>query len=282
MSTEVHYININSVDRNWQTSNSESRYNFQVKFNQVFDPNTVFQGANINRNFKNVVSIEPVVSLIPLDAFINTFDTRLYLGVSKYPFLLLRIEELDGVFRGTHNATDKAFSTLIYDKTFFTDVLSSSYATTASYINTLTQTVTISGSSGTLFTVSADTLIFESEGFIQKIPDRKHLLRGQTPQGFRFSKIWDSYKKISEEDQSKFTDDCGILLASDPFAQIRIVEGSQENIKITDPLDLVIADELFRLKTSQVDPNSKGIDVKDRISRAWRHIPTNQTDHVWS
>ena len=113
---------------------------------------------------------------------------------------------------------------------------------------------------------SADTLIFEGEGFIQKIPDRKHLLRGQTPQGFRFSKIWDSYKKISEEDQSKYTDDCGILLASDPFAQIRIVEGSQENIKITDPLDLVIADELFRLKTSQVDPNSKGIDVKDRIA----------------
>ena len=113
---------------------------------------------------------------------------------------------------------------------------------------------------------SADTLIVESDGFIQSIPDRKRLLRGQTPQGFRYSKILDSYKKISEEDQVKFTDDCGIFLASDPFARIRIVEGSQENIKITDPLDLVIADELFRLKTSQVDPNSKGIDVKDRIA----------------
>jgi hypothetical protein len=45
----------------------------------------------------------------------------------KYPYLLLRIDELDSVFRGTNNWVDRAFSTLIFDKVFFSSVLSTEY-----------------------------------------------------------------------------------------------------------------------------------------------------------
>ena len=121
---KVHYININSVDRNWQTSNSETRYNFQVKFNQNQD----YQGsATISSNYRNIISVELVSSILPMDSYVEPFDNRIYMGLSRYPYLLLRIEELDNVFRGTNNWVDKAFSTMIFDKVFFTNTLSSDY-----------------------------------------------------------------------------------------------------------------------------------------------------------
>jgi hypothetical protein len=62
-----------------------------------------------------------------MDAAIVPFDTRIYNGIMRYPYLLLRIDELDSVFRGTNNWTDRAFSTLIYDKVYFTNTLSNDY-----------------------------------------------------------------------------------------------------------------------------------------------------------
>ena len=99
----------------------ESRYNFQVKFNASSD----FSGAGINTNFKNVVSVELVSAILPVDAHIESFDTRIYLNIMKYPYLLLNIQELDGVFRGTNVNNDKAFSTLVFDKFHNSEILSS-------------------------------------------------------------------------------------------------------------------------------------------------------------
>ena len=121
---KVHYININSVDRNWQSSNNETRYNFQVKFNQNQD----YQGgATISNLYRNIISVELVSGIMPMDSFVEPFDNRIYMGLSRYPYLLLRIEELDNVFRGTNNWVDKAFSTLIFDKVFYTNTLSTDY-----------------------------------------------------------------------------------------------------------------------------------------------------------
>jgi hypothetical protein len=121
---KVHYININSVDRNWADNNTETRYNFQVKFNQNQD----YQGsATISNMYRNILSVELVSAVMPMDAYIDPFDTRIYMGLSRYPYLLLRIEELDNVFKGTNNWVDKAFSTMIFDKVFFTNTLSSDY-----------------------------------------------------------------------------------------------------------------------------------------------------------
>jgi hypothetical protein len=121
---KVHYININSVDRDWQDSTSETRYNFQVKFNQ----NQNYQGgATISNMYRNIISVELVSSILPMDSYVEAFDTRIYMGLSRYPYLLLRIEELDNVFRGTNNWVDKAFSTMIFDKVFYTNTLSTDY-----------------------------------------------------------------------------------------------------------------------------------------------------------
>ena len=119
---KVHYINVNSVDRYWENS-LESRYNYKVQFNQT----SGFDGAAISQLYKNIVSVELVSAIMPMDTTVNTFDTRIYGSLMKYPYLLLRIDELDNVFRGTNSWADMAFSTLLFDKVFFTNTLSTDY-----------------------------------------------------------------------------------------------------------------------------------------------------------
>ena len=134
---KVHYININSVDRLWE-QNAESRYNFKIFFNQ----NSTYAGAAINQQYKNIVSVELVSAILPMDTSLNTFDTRIYAGIMKYPYLLLRIDELDNVFKGTNNWTDRAFSTLLFDKVYHTNTLSSDYVSgvTTSIVNSTPKT----------------------------------------------------------------------------------------------------------------------------------------------
>jgi hypothetical protein len=134
---KVHYINISSLDRQWE-ENPENRFQFQVRFNQ----DSTYTGAGISQLFKNILSVELVNAILPFDESIEVFDTRLYLGITKHPYLLLRIDELDSVFRGTNNFADRAFSVLLYDKTFTTNVLSSEYITGASSIVNSTPTTT--------------------------------------------------------------------------------------------------------------------------------------------
>jgi hypothetical protein len=129
---KVHYINVNSVDRLWENS-AESRFSYKVQFNQ----GQGFDGAAISQLYRNIVSVELVTAILPMDTTINTFDTRIYGGLMKYPYLLLRIDELDSVFRGTNSWADRAFSTLLFDKVYYTNTLSSDYISGTSTSNSV-------------------------------------------------------------------------------------------------------------------------------------------------
>lgn len=111
---------------------------------------------------------------------------------------------------------------------------------------------------------TTDTIIVERDGYIQTIPPRLHIMRGQTPQAFRYASLVRSYADLGEEQLDKYTDDCGIYLACHPFGQVRIVKGHEENIKITTPVDLVLADELFRIRMPANDTESQGIAVRGK------------------
>ena len=113
---------------------------------------------------------------------------------------------------------------------------------------------------------TSDTIIVERDGFIQSIPRRDHICRGQTPQGFRFNALVESYEELGAEKIGDFTDDCGIYMACHPMGQVRIVQGSAENIKITDAVDLVLADELFRIRQQRLTPHLNGLDLQGRHS----------------
>ncbi len=97
---------------------------------------------------------------------------------------------------------------------------------------------------------SSDTIAIVSDGVLSAIPARESLVRCQTPQGFRLSVIRRAHQLAAadpEFHQRPATDDCGIVLRYLPGVAIRLVPGSERNIKVTYPRDLVIAQALLSL-----------------------------------
>ncbi len=93
---------------------------------------------------------------------------------------------------------------------------------------------------------SSDTIVeISPDGAVVATPDRSRLRRVQTPQGFLLSTVREAYRVAAEANFSGATDDCSVVLRFMPGTRIATVDGSEENIKITRPLDLIIADCLF-------------------------------------
>lgn len=94
---------------------------------------------------------------------------------------------------------------------------------------------------------SADTIIeVNDDHTISRMPRRDALRRGQTPQAFRAGVLRQAYELADELPDLTVTDDCGILLATLPETPIIVIEGSLRNMKVTEPLDLQIADRIFQ------------------------------------
>lgn len=96
-----------------------------------------------------------------------------------------------------------------------------------------------------------DTIkIADKTGYIAQTPDRNLVWTIQTPQVFSYSLIKQAYKELLikefelREEGINITDDAMVVetLMEHP---IKLVEGSYENIKITTPEDLKIADSFF-------------------------------------
>jgi 2-C-methyl-D-erythritol 4-phosphate cytidylyltransferase len=102
---------------------------------------------------------------------------------------------------------------------------------------------------------SADTIVVvDDEEIITEIPDRSRLRRGQTPQGFRLSTIRRAYELAWQDPDFTATDDCSVVLRYLPDVPIHMVEGAEQNMKVTAPVDLFIADKLFQLGSASVEP----------------------------
>ncbi|MDE0547324.1 bifunctional cytidylyltransferase/SDR family oxidoreductase [Microbacterium sp. C7(2022)] len=100
---------------------------------------------------------------------------------------------------------------------------------------------------------SADTIIqINEERHITGIPDRSTLRRGQTPQGFRLATIRRAYEIAKGDPAFKATDDCGVVFTYLPEVPIYVVEGTPENMKVTEPIDVHIADKLFQLQSASL------------------------------
>jgi 2-C-methyl-D-erythritol 4-phosphate cytidylyltransferase len=98
---------------------------------------------------------------------------------------------------------------------------------------------------------SADTIIeVAADDTIRAIPPRADLRRGQTPQGFRASVLKKAYEIAGQDPAFTATDDCGVVLRYLPDVPIWVVMGEERNMKVTDPIDVFLADKLFQLTTS--------------------------------
>ncbi|HWT34304.1 MAG TPA: bifunctional cytidylyltransferase/SDR family oxidoreductase [Microbacterium sp.] len=100
---------------------------------------------------------------------------------------------------------------------------------------------------------SADTIIqVDGDRRITGIPDRSLLRRGQTPQAFRLDTIRRAYEIAAQDPTFKATDDCGVVFKYLPDVPIHVVDGTAENMKVTEPIDIHIADKLFQLQSASI------------------------------
>ena len=90
---------------------------------------------------------------------------------------------------------------------------------------------------------STDTVYEMVDGKVARIPQRSTIMRAQTPQAFRLELIAEAYTKALGVDSLSTeacaeahlpaTDDCGIVHEHMPQVPIYIVEGEEQNKKIT-------------------------------------------------
>jgi 2-C-methyl-D-erythritol 4-phosphate cytidylyltransferase len=90
---------------------------------------------------------------------------------------------------------------------------------------------------------STDTIYEMVDGKVARIPQRSTIMRAQTPQAFRLELIAEAYAKALGVDSLSAeacaeahlpaTDDCGIVHEHLPNTPIYIVEGEEQNKKIT-------------------------------------------------
>lgn len=112
---------------------------------------------------------------------------------------------------------------------------------------------------------SGDTIIrLDGDENIADIPERATLRLGQTPQGFRSGLLREAHRRAADDSTLKVTDDCGLILRYG-LGKVKVVAGDINNIKITYPSDIYLADRLFQLRTRQLATNEIGDALKGKV-----------------
>ena len=92
---------------------------------------------------------------------------------------------------------------------------------------------------------TSDTIIeLDDENNLKSTLKRNALRRVQTPQGFDINLIKQAHKKAFDGKKKTFTDDCSLIEYYN-LSKIKVIEGDMNNIKITYPQDLKLAEFLI-------------------------------------
>lgn len=93
-----------------------------------------------------------------------------------------------------------------------------------------------------------DTIKRAVAGIVEETPDRTELFAIQTPQVFEADLIRAALHRVVEEN-IPITDDCSAV--EQLGMKVTLTEGSDENIKITTPTDLILAESLLKWRELQ-------------------------------
>lgn len=92
---------------------------------------------------------------------------------------------------------------------------------------------------------SKDTIkIADENGMVESTPSRNKVWNIQTPQIFSYTAIREAHEKARQQNMADITDDAMVLERFGNM-KIKLVEGSYENIKITTPEDIVVAEKIL-------------------------------------
>lgn len=83
------------------------------------------------------------------------------------------------------------------------------------------------------------------DGLVERTLDRSTLWNVQTPQVFRYDLIMEAHQKIRKGSIEGVTDD-SMIVETLGICPVKLVMGSYDNIKVTTPEDLVIAENILK------------------------------------
>ena len=92
-----------------------------------------------------------------------------------------------------------------------------------------------------------DTIKVAEKGLVKNTPDRSRLFAVQTPQVFSTESILQALRHGITE-QLPLTDDCSAMEATGH--PVFLTEGSEENLKITTPMDLLLAEAILARRSA--------------------------------
>lgn len=91
-----------------------------------------------------------------------------------------------------------------------------------------------------------DTIkVVDGEHYGIATPDRSTLWQIQTPQTFQVSLIKEAYTRMRQSESGNITDDT-MLVEQYCNRKVKVIEGSYQNIKITTPEDMVLAERILQ------------------------------------
>lgn len=101
--------------------------------------------------------------------------------------------------------------------------------------------------------------IVNTQGFITDTPDRNTLWAAQTPQAFEYSSIkkaYDMFQADSKKDSLGITDDA-MVYETFLKSRVKMLYGDYNNLKITTPEDMAMADKVLEQLLYEKDKKNK-------------------------
>ncbi len=101
----------------------------------------------------------------------------------------------------------------------------------------------------TLAIKAVDTVkICDKNKYIDSTPERKFTYQAQTPQVFPVN-AYRAAAYVAKEENFEATDDC--MLLEHIKIPVKLIEGSRENIKITEPVDMIFAKAILEARNEE-------------------------------
>jgi len=120
---------IYSADRDWLKNIGENRYSFSVNFDPANNGQGYYPQVRVQEKFKNIVRIELVKAILPIEGLnvlvqkdlSGNTTTAYQSNILSYPYVSVRIPELENNNYGSDNFLDRAFGVLQYDANWYSD-----------------------------------------------------------------------------------------------------------------------------------------------------------------
>jgi len=189
------------------------------------------------RTFENIKEIESIILVVGKDDIKKAQEEI----VKHYRFKKVKIvpggkERQDSIYNGLRKLSPQTDIVVIHDgvRPFVSKRL----------IKDSIQAARIFGAVGVAVPVKDTIKIVDKSNIIKSTPERHTLRAIQTPQTFKYDIIMKAYEKVFADgfygtDDTVFVERLGI--------PVKIIEGAYENIKITTPEDILIAETFVRL-----------------------------------